>query len=172
MKRVHILLDGSDNLGKTTIANKLSIALSLPVIKMPNMKEYIEAGHPEEFSKLFNETIIQFRKTSFIMDRGFTSSLVYSRVFSRKFDLEYLKTIEEILKPIVIIFTGRHTDKRGKSIYTSFTFDEVYSEDKKSSIDQEFCKMAIKRGYNVVSVHGKSEIVILEEVLRIIKNGL
>ena len=110
-KPLHLLIDGRDKVGKSTVCHLLSRKLDLPIIKMPNMKEYFHKATAEEFSKLFNETIVQFSESSFILDRGFPSSMVYSKVFARDFDLDYIRTIQDKLKPIVIILDGTIHDR-------------------------------------------------------------
>lgn len=161
---MHIILDGSDNLGKTTTLNMLSEKLQLPVIKMPNMKEYIERDMTEQMSQLFSETIVQFKDYPFLMDRGYCSSIVYSKVFNRTFDLSYIDKINEELRPKIIIFTGR--DKHGQIYkYKSFCNDPIYHTGQKMEIDAAFCKYAETNGYPLIEVWGKTTKQILQEVL-------
>jgi len=157
----HIIIDGADGLGKTTICQKLGRMLQMPVIKMPNMKEYISKGSAEEFSKLFNETIVQFSEYDFILDRGFTSSLAYSRVHNRKFDLSYTDLIENILQPKVFILTGR-VDKGWKY----FRGDDIFNNSDTEQVDRAFLLLANDRRYNVIEVNGKSP----DEIVRHIVN--
>lgn len=164
----HIIIDGSDGLGKTTILEKVSLILNFPIIKMPNMKQYIEENNAEQFSMLFNQTVIQFAQYPFLLDRGYTSSLVYSKLFGRKFDLGYLKDTEEILKPLVIIFTGEYTDPCGKTDYISFRGDDLFSSKEQKRIDREFCRLSRLREYPLVHVCNKTLLQVTEEVLRII----
>ena len=166
MKPLHIIIDGSDNLGKTTLLNSLSKQLDLPILKMPNMKKYIKNGDVEEFSRLFNETIIQFAKYPFLMDRCYTSSLVYNEIFKRGGDMLYLEEIEQALDPIVIILTGRHKNAMDQSIsYKSFCKDPIYNEEEKAKVDEEFCRLAKDRGYILIEVIGKTPLKIFEEVM-------
>lgn len=166
MKPLHLIIDGSDNLGKTTVLKILSEELGLPVIKMPNMGEYIKKNSPEEFSKLFNETIIQFKEHSFLLDRGYTSSLVYSKVFGRQFRLSYIDYIEKELDPVVIILTGRYTDPLSqKTRYRSFCEDPIFSENDKAEIDIQFCNLAKKMNYPLIEVMGKTPFEVSREIL-------
>jgi len=167
MKPIHILIDGSDNLGKTTVIQLLSRKLNLPVIKMPNTEKFIEAGNVEEFSKFYNETLVQFSESSFIMDRGFTSTLVYSKVFARKNDVSYIDGIQNKLKPTVFILTGRtrKNSAYGTFYFTSFSQDPVYSDTEKTRIDEEFCELARKKSYHLISVIGKSPLEICDEIM-------
>lgn len=164
-KPIHIIIDGSDNLGKTTILRMLSKEMELPVIKMPNMQTYIENNNAEAFSKLFNETIVQFKQFSFLLDRGFTSSQVYSELFGREFDLGYLKDTEKILDPKIVIFTGRHKNQEGKTEYFSFCDDPIFSKAQKNMVDEKFCELAEKKGYVLIEVHNKTPLSIMMEVL-------
>lgn len=153
----HILIDGADGLGKTTICQYISRKTGYPVVKMPNMKEYIEKGSAEEFSKLFNETIVQFSDYDFILDRGFTSSMVYNKHFKRDFNLDYLKNIRNILKPEIFILTGLKTeDPRFMGQREFFRGDEIIKPDDVVAIDQEFLKLANKEGFHVIEVWGRS----------------
>lgn len=161
---IHLLLDGSDRLGKTTVVNLLSRMTQLPIIKMPNMSAYIKGDNPEEFSKLFNEVIVQFAETSFILDRGFTSSLVYSKVFNRPFDLSYINNIEQILKPKVFIFTGRVFHSPSPR-FLRLGNDEIFKDNLLTEIDREFTFLAEERGYNLIEVYRKSPIEICNEIL-------
>ena len=90
---IHIILDGADGVGKTTVVNLLSEKLNIPIIKMKGMSRYFKKN-PEEASQIFNETVIQFKDFPFIQDRGWTSSIVYSIAYKRKLkDVMYLAGI-------------------------------------------------------------------------------
>ena len=158
-KPVHIIIDSADKLGKTTQCLMLSRVLDVPYVKMPNMREYIEKGKEEEFSKLFNETIVQFRYSDFVLDRGFTSSVVYSTVLNRKFDLSYINRIEEILDPVVFIFSGK-----------PFKKDDVYDKNVIQKVNDEFVRIANKKHYHLIDVTDKTELDIHGEIRNILKN--
>lgn len=162
-KAIHILLDGADGTGKSSIALRLQTATGFPIIKMPNMKEYIENGSPEEFSRLFNETIVQFKDTNFIMDRGYTSSLVYSKIFNRTFDLTYLDEIEKQLDPLVFILT------RQKQNYRE---DEIFDKEKVAQLDLEYTKLANKKGYRVIDTSNCQKREVTDKILKVIINEL
>jgi len=171
MKLLHLIIDGSENLGKTTVLTLLSKKLDLPIIKMPNMQDYIKNNQAEVFSKLFNETVVQFAQYSFLLDRGYTSSQVYSKLFGRDFDLGYLKDTEEILKPKIIIFTGRHKNAmNGTVTYKSFCKDKIFDEEQKSKIDEEFCRLAEERGYTLIEVIDRRPLAIAEQILEIVSH--
>lgn len=168
----HILIDGADGLGKTTVCHLLSRRTGYPTVKMPNMKEYIEKGSAEEFSKLFNETIVQFSDFDFILDRGFTSSLVYGKHFKREFDYSYLDNIRNVLQPKVFILTGqKHDDVEyigHRRAFESFRGDDVIASDDVRAIDQEFVNLANQEGFTLIHVWGKSP----QEIVSIILNTI
>jgi hypothetical protein len=160
-KPIHILIDGADNTGKTTVCKILGEKLKLPVIKMPNMKDYIKNHSAEEFSKLFNETIIQFKKYDFILDRGFTSSLAYSKVHDRDFDLSYIEEIEKQLDPKVFIFTGMN-----ESGFEYFQEDDVYTHDQNIAVDKAFIELSLKRGYKLLISKDVEPVVLANTICR------
>lgn len=167
MEPLHLIIDGSDNLGKTTALQLLSEHLKLPIIKMPNMQTYIKKGDVEKYSQLFSETIIQFKQYPFLMDRGFTSSLVYSKIFGRDYNFEYLYGIEEELNPLVVIFTGRHKNPMNEEVtYKSFCKDKIFNEEQKAQVDAEFCNLAGEKGYPLIEVFGKTPLTIMNEVIK------
>lgn len=158
---LHLLIDGADKVGKSTVIKLLSRELNLPIIKMPNMKEYLEKGTPEEFSKLFNETIVQFAEFSFIMDRGFTSSRVYSTVFKRKVDLKYIDLIEQVLDPQIFILLGPQLEPD----------DIKQNNEKREEIQFVFETLADGKGWEIVETKGKSPIEICNQILENISLG-
>lgn len=161
---LHLVIDGSDNLGKTTILNMLSEKLQLPIVKMPNMQRYIKDGNAEQFSQLFNETVVQFAQYPFLLDRGYSSSLVYSKLFGRSYDLSYLRGTEEVLKPTFVILTGRRRIN-DEITYTSFCKDPIFDDEQKAKIDEAFCELASANNWPLVEVWGKTPEQILQEVL-------
>src|SRR3990167_10551440 len=152
MKTLHLIIDGSDNLGKTTVIDMLSKELDLPIIKMPHELHNVDIkNHVEEFSKFFSYVVVQFRKYPFIMDRGFTSSEVYSKVFNRGFYISYTGEIEELLDPKIFIFTGRVKNPETHQFdYTSFCKDKTFNDYEKIKIDKEFCELAKRRKYHLI----------------------
>lgn len=162
---LHILLDGADGTSKTTICQMLSRFLNLPIIKMPDSKQYIEKGSIEEFSKFFNETVIQFLEFDFILDRGYPSSLVYSRVLGRDFDLSYIDKIEKMLKPKVFIFTTLEENNSHKDDRFLRNSDEVYGIKVVNKIDKVFNLLAKEKGYNLINVNNKSPFEICNQII-------
>lgn len=138
-----LLVDGPDGTGKSTVCSILSRNLELPVVKMPNMKKYFELGLTEEFSELFNETILQFKDRSFILDRGFPSSLVYNKVYNRGANLEYLKNFEDRLGCQVFILYGDD-----QVLFERRPQDEIISREKRIEVNAEYQRLAKDRGWS------------------------
>lgn len=159
-----ILIDGVDGCGKTTIAELLSKKLKIPIIKMPNMKEYFGKGTTEEFSKLFNETIVQFKQYGFIMDRGFTSSLVYSQVYGRPVDISYIDKLEKDLDAKVVILTALP-----EVFLKRKPFDEIITSQKRIEINEEYLNVAQERGYPAINTSNLTPEQVLKEVLKVLK---
>lgn len=158
--KMRILIDGVDGCGKTTVVDMLSKRFKLPIVKMPNMKEYFEKGTAEEFSKLFNETIVQFRKYPFIMDRGFPSSIVYNDVYDRKFDLTYLDEIEKQLDCKVVILTATPT-----AFLKRRPFDDIITGEKRIHINEAYLALAQEKGYTVIDTSELAPVDVAEEIV-------
>lgn len=127
-KPLHIIIDGVDGIGKTTVCEILKNYTGLPVIKMPRTKEYIKKENVEEMSRFFNDTISQFEKFPFIMDRGFTSSVAYSKALGRVSDLGYLEEWIDKMSPKIFILTGTRR----------FRADDVYDDEQLDKVDTAF----------------------------------
>lgn len=152
---LHLLIDGADKLGKTTVIQLLSRQLNLPVIKMPESKRFIEGDNIEVASKFFNQVVTQFQEYSFIMDRGFPSSIVYSKVFNREVDLSYIENVEGILKCRVVILVGSM-----KSV------DDIEAVNEKwHRINQMYTDLAGQRGYVLINVDGLTPIEVCNKIL-------
>ena len=106
----HIIIEGSDRVGKTTVCALLSKKLKVPVIKMQDMPKFFKKN-PEEASEIFNKTIMQFKDFGFVLDRGYPSSIVYSTYFNRQYDLKYLDKVIEVLQPQVFILNAKSREK-------------------------------------------------------------
>lgn len=92
---IHIF-EGADLVGKTSLANKASSELGIPIIKkrfdvFKNLKDLLERDDIETITEMFFESIFPLGVTyDFIIDRSLLSSLVYSKYFNRKVDLDYV----------------------------------------------------------------------------------
>lgn len=104
---LHIIIDSADGLGKTTVCKMLSERLKIPVIKMADMPKYFHKD-PESAAEVYNKTVVQFKDSSFIQDRGWTTSFIYTSVYGREFaPISYL--MEEVIGQLdekVFILTG------------------------------------------------------------------
>lgn len=163
-KPLHIIIDGADGTGKSTICQLLSRKFDIPIIKMPVPQEKVRTEEIEPLSEMFNKTLVQFHESSFILDRGYTSSLVYSKIFDRKYNLNYIENIEKILKPMVFIITV--WDDGHKTLRD----DDIYNPEEITKVDLEFLKLAEERGYEVVNVNGKSITEVCNEIIKTVEN--
>jgi thymidylate kinase len=143
-KRTVILIDGVDGVGKTTVCNLLAEKTGYPIIKMPNMPKYFDSN-PEEMARLFNETIIQF-PGDMILDRGYPTSLVYSKIYGRDIrQLDYVSSISSHLKPKVFILSA--TDK---DILSRKNADELIDNEKRVLINKEYVEFGRMMNWNVI----------------------
>lgn len=157
-KPLHLLIDGTDRVGKTTVCELLRLSTGLPVIKMKDMSTHF-SSEPEKASEIFNKTIVQLKKYSFICDRGFPSSIVYSKIYKRKYDLSYLEDIQKELNPVVIILVS-YAD-RGK--------DEIIEEKKRLELQEEYIRQSNANGWNMIDVTNLTPSQTLSEIRRVIK---
>ncbi len=106
IKNIIIFVEGSDGIGKSTLAKKLSNKLHIPLLKMPKAKTAFNTNSIEEVAYVFNQVLLQLKNTSYIVDRGPISSLVYSKYYKRNSKLEYIYSIIKKLNPLVIYLTS------------------------------------------------------------------
>lgn len=164
-KPQHIIIDGADGTGKSTVVQMLSRKYNLPIIKMPVPQDKVRTEVIEPLSEMFNKTIVQFHENDFIMDRGFTSSIVYSRVFERTHNLNYIHNIEQILDPVVIIMSAFE-----EGTNYSLRDDDIYNQHEIDKVDREFLRLADEKNYPVIYVKGKSLIQVVNEAIDIIEH--
>jgi thymidylate kinase len=145
MKNKIIMIEGTDGSGKTTVCNLLSEKLNIPILKMPRMKKYFDKNITEEMSELFNRTIVQFNNFSFILDRGYVSSLVYSKIYNREFDLNYIDVIEEQLKPQIFVLTVGEEE-----MFRRREKDEIINDLMRVKIREEYVKISEERNYKII----------------------
>jgi thymidylate kinase len=158
---MNIMIDGPDGTGKTTICEMMSELFKIPLIKMPNMKKYFENGMTEEFSQFYNELIVQFKDTDFVQDRGFTSSLVYGKVYDRHYDYSYIDAIENELKPKVFILTA--TDD---VLFERRPTDEIITQDFRIEVNKEYRNLAAERGYTLIDTSNLTIEEVKQEILK------
>ena len=161
---IHIFLDGPDGCSKTTIAKMLKKHLKFPIIKMPKIKRK-EFSKIEEFSYIFNRTISQMYRYHFIVDRGFTSSLVYSKVFNRPDPLHYISGINKMLKPLIVILTATN-----KELFKRRPIDRIIDKNPRIRIKNEYDKLAKKLRFPLIDTTNKTEKETFQDVLTVI-NG-
>jgi len=133
-KHCVLIIDGVDGVGKTTVCRRLSEKLGFPVIKMPGMKEYFD-NSAEKMSKYFNSIVEQFNPGQFILDRGYPSSLVYSKIFERQDNLGYIPSHCKTLSAKVFILTAESATlslRKAKDEIPSIT------QEKRIVLDQEY----------------------------------
>ena len=104
------MVEGADGIGKSTLSKKLSSKLKLPLLRMVKAKKAFTNDTIEDLSIVFNHTLLQLKDTNYIVDRGPISSIVFSRVYERTDDLEYIYSICEKINPLVIYLTS--TDRQ------------------------------------------------------------
>ena len=121
---LHIMIEGPDGAGKSTIAEHLSVKLGLPIRVMYTNKHIFETCI-EECSEIFNRMLADLKDTSFILPRGFISSLVYSKVYKRNYDLNYIEHVAKLLTPVVI-YLQVDKDVIRKRKEDQFTNDKIF----------------------------------------------
>ena len=111
LKTLILFVEGADGVGKSTITRSLSKRLNLPVLKMLKAKVYFKKGREtiEEFSYIFNQVLLQLKNTSYIVDRGPLSSLVYSEIYNRKSKLSYIYPLLREIDPLILFLTTSET---------------------------------------------------------------
>jgi len=136
---LHIIIDGVDKVGKTTVCKLLSKKLQIPVIKLEGMQKFFDKC-PEEVSEVFSNTVHQFESVSFILDRGFPSSLVYSKYFNRKYDFAYIdENIVNFNARIFILDVAARDD------------DELIIPKQQKDIRQLYLKFANEYGWEIIN---------------------
>lgn len=126
---MHVFIEGPDGVGKTTLIRKLQKSTTFPVIKMKIADKGFRLGSIEDLSYVFNTTLMQFKDYSFIVDRGFLTSLVYSKIFNRQYDFEYINIVNKTLNPVIILLTAKKStllERRKK--------DKTISDDMRSKV--------------------------------------
>jgi thymidylate kinase len=109
-----LLFDGPDGSGKTTLAKNIAGGLNLPYHKNPY--EHGEWKHPERYKLMLRYTDLYFftylknSNASVVLDRAWTTEWVYSQVFNRGNDFEFLHKLDDLMSEIndsVLIITNR-----------------------------------------------------------------
>jgi thymidylate kinase len=157
---VHIQLDGPDGCGKSTQCKLLGKALGLPVLKMEKAKKAFKTGDIEIQSWKWNDALAKRHTESFIVDRGFTSSLVYSKVYKRKNSLNYIEYVKYYLRPLIIILTATHEE-----LFRRRPVDAVITQVFRKEVKKEYELLAWRENYPIINTTGKTKDEIHQEIL-------
>lgn len=145
-KPLHVIIEGGDCTGKTPLCEMLSNRLKIHVISMQSQLSKYGNVDIERVSRVFNYNLVLFRHFSFILDRGYPSSWVYSKIYGRTEDLSYLDEIERELNPqvFVLICSDLEMLKKRK--------DEIIPEDDYEKLQKEYIALAKQKGYLVYDI--------------------
>ncbi len=165
-KPLHIIIEGADGTGKSTIVQMISRHFNIPIIKMPVPQDKVRTEIIEELSEIYNKTLVQFHESDFICDRAILSSFVYSKLLNRTHDLSYTENILQILNPYVFVMT---TFKNGEQ-NESYRDDDIYNKEEVKKVDFEYYNLSMEKGYPLISVIDKSLIEIRNEIIELIEN--
>lgn len=165
-KPLHIIIEGADGTGKSTVVQLLSRKYNLPIIKMPVPQDKVRTAQIEELSEIFNKTLVQFHEVDFICDRALLSSIVYSKLLNRTYNLNYINNVEQILDPVIIVMTAS-VDGNNRP----FREDDIYSPEEINKVDMEYVTLAQLKKYPLVYVSGKPLVKVVDEAITIIENA-
>lgn len=157
-KVLHIIVEGVDGTGKSTVVKKLSEMLDLRIIRLQDMDKYFKKGITEEISESFNKTLVQFKDVAWIADRGFPSSLVYSLYFLRKYDLRYIDEVMKELDARIFIL-----DVAPRVV------DNLITHHEQDQIRGLYLKLADKYNWTVLSCTGRTPEDICAMIIKEIK---
>lgn len=163
------MIEGPDGIGKSTLSKKLSSKLKLPLLRMVKAKKAFTNDTIEDLSIVFNHTLLQLKDTNYIVDRGPISSIVFSRVYKRTDDLEYIYSICEKINPLVIYLTSTDRQQmftqRKKDILIDTTHrNKIYTEYNK------FFKTQNAINYLKINIKNKTRQEVLDTVLQYLIN--
>ena len=104
MKKQHVIIfDGPDGCGKTNISAALSDLMGIPVFKNEFEWDYFDVKSKNDYFinaiKYQHPYLLSYIKqsgSSIIFDRAHPSEFVYSKVFSRKTDLDALRMCDDM----------------------------------------------------------------------------
>jgi len=149
-----LIIEGSDKVGKSTVCRLLSEKLGIPVIKMKDMPRFFKKN-PEEASEVYNKTIVQFKDFSFIQDRGFPSSIVYSIYYNRRYPIDYIvHEISPELKAKVFILNSK-----------SRCADEIVTPTEQDELREIYNNFARIYGWNIIDCENLSPEEICNKIL-------
>lgn len=155
---IHVIIDGADKTGKSTVCNLLSKFYKIPVVKMKDMKTHFD-GNPETASEVFNKTVQQFKDYPFILDRGYPTSLVYSEQFGRVYDFGYIRDFIKEVKPLVVILTSKKARKE----------DDLIAKHDVDAIRELYTECSESHGWEIIDCTDMTPIKTADEIRKLIE---
>jgi len=100
MRQFIIHFVGHDNAGKTSIAKELSSRLKIPYFNNPTNAEYHTNNPIANIAKLHAEGLLEYSLLnqigfSMIRDRNYVCERVYSTLYNRETDIEFLNELHK-----------------------------------------------------------------------------
>lgn len=103
--QLRIIIDGADRMGKTTTAKLLAKTLNVPLIPGVQLssrdRSQLTGVEIENNTKQHHLKMIR-RTKSFVADRGYPTSIVYSYYFKRKVSLRYLEKFDKKFQVFIL----------------------------------------------------------------------
>jgi thymidylate kinase len=108
-----VAVEGVDRCGKTTLLKNMMVIepfkfwpmfkLQVPPAVLSGIDTVVGGQTIEAYARAFNDALVTMRKTiSFLTDRSFVSSIIYSTLFGRPIDWQYVTHLATELAPIII----------------------------------------------------------------------
>ena len=133
-----IVFEGLDGAGKSTLMKIISRKLKIPIIKplTINKKIFMNSEKLEEYAELINKCLMNFKKFNFILNRNFSGSIIYSKVYKRKYDLKYIDNflipqLEGFCKIIFLTTNSYKTNLKRRlndKLINKNKYEELWSE--------------------------------------------
>ena len=128
-KQTVLVLEGTDGVGKTEIAKKLSEVLEIPYFKNPDEIIKLKWSNLEFKYRLPDQiyiaSFLKQTRYSAIFDRAYPSEVAYSYAFGRDTDEELLTAIDQkfadLGAKIIICFKGAYSNYNDEQI----PFDKI-----------------------------------------------
>ena len=135
-----IVFEGPDGAGKTTLITHLSQKFNLPIIKMPKAHETFHDWKvlnalSENYDRMLDQIAVS--QSTFLVDRGLLSGLVYSKVYNRGNDVSYIWDIIKRNHSIFFIICVGDSDK-----LLARKKDAIIDPDNLRKINEEYKSLA------------------------------
>ena len=147
-----IILEGLDKSGKSTIAKKLKLQ---PIFKMHNTSQMRKNDEVlNSCSEVYDRLLAQIAQKElcrFVVNRGFVTGLVYSKIYNRKYPLYVIPLLKSIKDNVVFIHLYYDLKERRRS-----DKDKFVSNDKLKLIDREYkvvFRKLRKMGFKILSIN-------------------